>query len=35
LTNYTRVIYLDSDGIVLNNMDHLFLAPQARIALRM
>ncbi|CEL60197.1 Glucose N-acetyltransferase 1 OS=Gibberella zeae (strain PH-1 / ATCC MYA-4620 / FGSC 9075 / NRRL 31084) GN=GNT1 PE=3 SV=1 [Rhizoctonia solani AG-1 IB] len=33
LTNYTRVIYLDSDGIVLNNMDHLFLAPQARIAL--
>ncbi|CAE6361166.1 unnamed protein product [Rhizoctonia solani] len=33
LTNYTRVVYLDSDGIVLNNLDHLFLAPQARIAL--
>ncbi|KAF8597616.1 nucleotide-diphospho-sugar transferase [Ceratobasidium sp. AG-I] len=33
LTNYTRVVYLDSDGIVLNNLDHLFLAPQAQIAL--
>ncbi|CAE7147895.1 unnamed protein product [Rhizoctonia solani] len=33
LTSYTRIVYLDSDGIVLNNLDHLFLAPQARIAL--
>ena len=34
LTDYKRVIYFDSDGIVLNNLDHLFLAPEARIALR-
>ncbi|CAA7268247.1 unnamed protein product [Cyclocybe aegerita] len=33
LTDYTRVIYLDSDGLALRNMDHLFLAPQAHIAL--
>ncbi|CAE6429206.1 unnamed protein product [Rhizoctonia solani] len=33
LTNYTRIVYLDSDGIVLNNLDHLFLAPQSQIAL--
>ncbi|CAA7270981.1 unnamed protein product [Cyclocybe aegerita] len=33
LTDYTRLIYLDSDALVLRNLDHLFLAPQARIAL--
>ncbi|KAJ3515545.1 hypothetical protein NLJ89_g1690 [Agrocybe chaxingu] len=33
LTDYERIIYLDSDGLALRNMDHLFLAPQARIAL--
>lgn len=32
LINYTRVIYFDSDSLVLNSMDHYFLSPDAPIA---
>ena len=32
LTEYTRVLAFDSDSLVLNNMDHYFLAPLAPIA---
>ncbi|KAJ8066486.1 hypothetical protein OCU04_005546 [Sclerotinia nivalis] len=32
LTEYTRVLAFDSDSLVLNNMDHYFLAPLAAIA---
>lgn len=31
-TEFDRVLYLDSDGSVLHNMDHLFLLPKAPIA---
>ena len=29
LTQYKRLIYLDADGLVLRNMDHLFSLPDA------
>ncbi|KAL3440134.1 nucleotide-diphospho-sugar transferase [Aspergillus insuetus] len=32
LTNYTRVLVFDSDSMVLNNMDHLFLNTLAPVA---
>lgn len=32
LSNYTRVLYFDSDSLVLNSMDHYFLAPLSRLA---
>ncbi|KAL2178393.1 glycosyltransferase family 8 protein [Thermothelomyces heterothallicus CBS 202.75] len=32
LTDYTRVLVFDSDSMVLNNMDHCFLAPLAPVA---
>lgn len=32
LTDYTRVLAFDSDSLVLNTMDHLFLAPLAPVA---
>lgn len=32
LTNYSRIMAFDSDAMVLNNMDHYFLAPHAPIA---
>ncbi|KAJ5334305.1 Glycosyl transferase family 8 [Penicillium brevicompactum] len=32
LTEYTRVLIFDSDSMVLNNMDHYFLAPLAPVA---
>jgi alpha-N-acetylglucosamine transferase len=32
LTNYTRVLVFDSDSMVLNNMDHLFLSALAPVA---
>lgn len=32
VTNYTRVLIFDSDSLVLNTMDHYFLAPMATIA---
>lgn len=32
LTEFTRVLAFDSDSLVLNNMDHYFLAPLAPIA---
>lgn len=32
ITDYTRVLAFDSDSLVLNNMDHYFLAPMATIA---
>ncbi|GME30487.1 hypothetical protein M1834_008259 [Neofusicoccum parvum] len=31
-TEYTRVLAFDSDVLVMNNMDHLFLAPKAALA---
>ncbi|PNP43022.1 hypothetical protein TGAMA5MH_04955 [Trichoderma gamsii] len=33
LTDYTRVLAFDSDSLVLNNMDSLFLAPDSPVAL--
>ncbi|KAJ3512486.1 hypothetical protein NLJ89_g3493 [Agrocybe chaxingu] len=33
LADYTRLIYLDSDALVLRNLYHLFLPPWAQIAL--
>ena len=32
-TQYNRVLHLDSDGTVLQNMDDLFLLPQAAVAM--
>lgn len=32
LTDYTRILAFDSDSLVLNNMDHYFLAPLAPVA---
>jgi hypothetical protein len=32
LSQYSRVLYFDSDSLVLNSMDHYFLAPLARLA---
>ncbi|KAH7392613.1 nucleotide-diphospho-sugar transferase [Pyrenochaeta sp. MPI-SDFR-AT-0127] len=32
LSNYSRVLYFDSDSLVLNKMDHYFLAPLSRLA---
>lgn len=32
LYNYSRVLYFDSDSLVLNSMDHYFLAPMSRLA---
>ncbi|KAF7556556.1 hypothetical protein G7Z17_g1367 [Cylindrodendrum hubeiense] len=32
LTDYTRVLAFDSDSLVLQNMDHYFLAPMAAVA---
>ncbi|KAI9738752.1 MAG: hypothetical protein M1834_008259 [Cirrosporium novae-zelandiae] len=32
LTDYTRVLSFDSDSLVLNNMDHLFLSPKCQLA---
>jgi alpha-N-acetylglucosamine transferase len=33
LTEYDRLIYLDSDGLVRRNLDHLFLLPETDLAL--
>ena len=33
LTNYSRVMYFDSDSLVPNKMDHYFLAPLSRLAI--
>ena len=33
LTQYKRLIYLDADGLVLRNMDHLFSLPDAAVAM--
>ena len=33
LTQYKRLIYLDADGLVLRNMDHLFSLPDAPVAM--
>ncbi|GAB4816001.1 hypothetical protein N2152v2_003047 [Parachlorella kessleri] len=33
LERYQRVIYMDADGLVWRNMDHLFLLPHARVAM--
>ncbi|KAF2011833.1 glycosyltransferase family 8 protein [Aaosphaeria arxii CBS 175.79] len=32
LSNYSRVLYFDSDSLVLNSLDHYFLAPLSRLA---
>ncbi|KAH7111097.1 glycosyltransferase family 8 protein [Dendryphion nanum] len=32
LSDYSRVLYFDSDSLVLNSLDHYFLAPTARLA---
>ena len=33
LTQYKRLIYMDADGLVLRNMDHLFSLPDAPVAM--
>ena len=33
LTQYKRLIYLDADGLVLRNMNHLFSLPDAAVAM--